>query len=119
MAQTIQGGGQMAFGQATEPYRLPISVPLTPGAHYYLANHPPGSVALDGAQGDPMWFIVKTDSATRVEFTTNGGSASPTWTTFLAASSIGKFYSDGQNWRVTGIGENGGGTAIVYPLDII
>ena len=53
------------------------------------------------------------------DLTTNGDATSPTWTTFLAVSSIGKLYSDGQNWRVTGVGINGGGTATVYPLDII
>lgn len=119
MPQTIQGGGQMAFGNASEVYRLPITVTLAAGAHYYLANHPPGSPALDGLQGDPMWFMILTDRGTLVEFTANGGATSPTWTTFLAPGTIGKFYSDGQNWRVTGAGINGGGTATVYPIDII
>jgi hypothetical protein len=121
MAQTIQGGGQMVFGNASEPYLLPYHTPLAAGGHWYLANHPPGFTGFDGTQGDPMWFMVQTSAHEIVEFTANGGDVTPTWITFLAHSSIGKFYSDGQNWRITNDERETPDSvgSVVYPLDII
>lgn len=121
MAQTIQSGGQNKFGDASEVYLAPFNTPLPSHGHFYLANHPPGFTGYDGTQGDPMWFMVKTSDLEIVEFTANGGDVSPTWITFLAASSIGKFYSDGQNWRITNSNAERTDTvgSVVYPIDII
>jgi hypothetical protein len=137
VAQTLEFGQQLSFGAVGEPYRTPYHTPssvlhsvLPPGPPgprltvsasnvWYLANHPPqpsGVNIQDGFQGDPMWFMVQTSAQQIVEFSTDGG---VTWVTYLAHSTIGQFYSDGQNWRINNDGTTDETGSIVYPIDII
>lgn len=126
MAQTVEFGQQLSFGAVGEPYRTPYNTPSSvlhsgggAGGIWYLANHlpqPSGPNVQDGFQGEPMWFMVATSAQQIVEFSYNGGT---TWVPFLLPSSIGQFYSDGQNWRINNTGSTDVTGSVVYPIDII
>lgn len=117
MAQTIELGVQLSFGNAGCPYKAEQSVVLAANANQTIAN----SVgAGDSAFASlPGWFMVLPSANDVVQYSPDGGT---TWRDIIPSSGFGYVYSDGFNFRI----HNGGvadvaGAAFtrLIPLDLI